>query len=98
MSKQKLYFLNIDDTHCYPLEDRINDAKFEGLKKITLIEAIPANDDLDYIYCTHNGEVTERTECKKSICSYYKSTSGRGVCKHRGHLYSHGEEAVFNIY
>ena len=97
MQKEKLYFLNIDDTNCYPLSDRLNDAKIEGLEKITLVEAIIDNENPDYIWCGYQGEVTEREDCKKSICSYYESKSGRGVCKHRGNLYQHGEEIEFSV-
>jgi len=97
MAKEKLYFESIDDTSCYPLSDRLNDAKLEGLKKVTLVEAIPDNDNVDYIWCGHQGEVGERQECKKSICSYYESKSGRGVCKHRGNLYQHGEAVTFDV-
>lgn len=97
MAKEKLYFESIDDTNCYPLSDRLNDARLEGLDKVTLVEAIPDNDNPDYIWCGHQGEVGERQECKKAICSYYESKSGRGVCRHRGNLYQHGEEVVFDV-
>ena len=49
MVKEKLYFLNIDDTHCYPLSNRLNDARLEALQKVTLVEAIPDNENVDYI-------------------------------------------------
>jgi hypothetical protein len=97
MAKQKLYFSSIDDTSCYTLADRLNDAKLEGLDEVTLIEAIPDNSNPDYIWCGHQGEVGEREGCKKAICPFYKSKSGRGVCKHRGNLYQHGEEATFKV-
>ncbi len=93
----KLYFLNIDDTNCYPLSDRLNDARLEGLNKVTLVEAILDNDNPDYIWCGEQGEVGERSECRKSFCSYYESKSGRGICKHRGNLYTHGEEITFDV-
>lgn len=97
MKTEKLYFKSVDDTICSSLESHLEDAKDEELKEITLIEAIPDNDNVDYIWCTHHGEVTERSDCKKSICSHYESKSGRGICKHRGHLYSHGEEVTFAV-
>jgi hypothetical protein len=97
MAKEKLYFTSIDDTSCYTLFDRLNDARLDGLKKVTLIEAILDNDNPDYIWCGHQGEVGDRQECKKSICSFYSSKSGRGVCKHRGSLYLHGEEVEFDV-
>jgi hypothetical protein len=95
--KEKLYFLNIDDTNCYPLSDRINDARIEGLEKVTLVEAIPDNDNTDYIWCSHYGEVVDRDQCKKTYCPHYESKSGRGVCKHRGNLYCHGDEVTFDV-
>ena len=97
MERDKLYFLNIDDTNCYPLSDRLNDARLEGLEKVTLVEAIPDNDNSDYVWCAQHGEVTERQECKKAVCSYYESKSGRGVCSNRGNLYRHGKEVSFEV-
>ena len=97
MTKEKLYFESIDDTNCYPLSDRLNDARLEGLEKVTLVEAIPDNGNPYYIWCGYQGEVGERQECKKVICSYYESKSGRGVCRHRGNLYTHGEKIVFDV-
>lgn len=96
-AKEKLYFENIYDTTCYPLSDRLNDAKLDGLTEVTLVEAIPDNNNTDYIYCGYHGEVGERSECKKAFCSSYSSKSGRGKCEHRGNLYSHGDEVTFNI-
>lgn len=97
MKKPKLYFLNEDDDSCYTLEERLNDAAFEGLETITLLEAVPDNDNPDYIWCGHESSVGERSGCKKSNCINYKSKSGRGVCEHRGNLYSHGEEVKFEV-
>lgn len=96
-AKEKLYFENIDDTTCYPLSDRLNDARLEGLREVTLVEAIPDNNNPEYIYCGLAGEVGERSECKKAECSSYSSTSGRGKCKHRGNLYTHGDEITFDV-
>jgi len=99
MKKQetKNYFQDIDSTHCQPLEGFINDAKFEGLKEITLLEAIPDNGSSEFIWCSQLGECVERQDCKKSLCSYYESKSGRGVCSNRGQLYFHGDEVKFEI-
>lgn len=97
MKKEKLYFRDIDDTTCYNLQTRLEDAQDEGLETVTLIEAVLDNDNPDYIYCGYNGEVGEREECRKSFCYNYDSKSGRGVCKHRGNLYCHGEEIVFKV-
>jgi hypothetical protein len=97
MKKQDLYFESIDSTTCHPLEHFLHDAKIEALTEITLLKADPDNDNPDYIYCTHYGEVSERCECKKSVCSHYESKSGRGLCSNRGRLYSHGEEVIFKL-
>ena len=96
-NKEKLYFRDTDDTTCRPLNWHLDDARDEELTEITLVEAIPDNDNPDYIWCGVQGEVGERSECKKSVCLYYESKSGRGVCKHRGNLYAHGEEVEFKV-
>lgn len=93
----EMYFRNVDSNFCETLEDIISDAKFDGLTQVTVIEAIPDNGTSDMIWCTHEGEANERSECKKSVCPYYESTSGRGVCKHRGQLYLYGEEKTFDL-
>lgn len=97
MKDDKLYFENIDATFCEPLEGFIKDARLEGLKEITLVEAVPDSSNTEYVWCTHYGEVVTRFDCRKSECSYYESKSGRGVCKHRGNLYLHGEEVKFIV-
>ena len=97
MKKQQLYFKSIDDTFCSSLESNLQDARLDELDKITLIEAVPDHDNPDYIFCGHEGEVEERQECKKSICSFYSSKSGRGVCEHRGRLFQHGNEVEFDV-
>ncbi len=96
MEKEKLYFSNEDDTHCYELEYHINSAKEEGLDEIELIEAIYSQKE-NHIWCSYLGEVVERNECKKQECELYHSKSGRGVCEHRGNYYLHGEKVKFNI-
>lgn len=99
MNLEKLYFKSIDDNFCSSLESHIADAidEDEELKEITLIEAIPDDENTDYIWCTHVGEVTERSDCKKSICHFYESKSGRGKCQKRGSFFMHGEEVKFEI-
>lgn len=95
--KQTLYFESIDANTCQDLEYFMRDARLDDLKKIKLIEAVPDFDNSEYIWCSHEGEVTERFMCKKSECAYYSSKSGRGVCEHRGRLYQHGEEVEFEV-
>lgn len=97
MSKEKLYFKDVNDTFCTSLKTRLEDARLDGLKKITLIEAIPDDITSEYVWCTHEGEVSEKDMCRKSECELYSSKSGRGVCEHRGKLYLHGEEVTFDV-
>lgn len=97
MKKEKLYFKDINSTVCYELAEHLNEAISDGLKKVTLLEAIPDNNNSDYVYCGHAGEVQQRSECKKKYCNHYKSTSGRGKCSLRGNLYQHGDEITFKI-
>lgn len=96
MKSEKLYFENEDSHHCYPLQHFIDDAKLEGLKTITVLEAEPSNID-DFIWCTYYGEATEKSQCKKSECSKYSSKSGRGKCDNKGKLYNHGESITVTI-
>lgn len=96
MEKGKLYFNNEDSTHCYFLENHINEAKENGLDEIYLIEAIPAPKE-EHVWCSYLGEVVQRNECRKSECEQYRSKSGRGVCEHRGSYYLHGEKVKIKI-
>lgn len=97
MKKEKLYFRDIDSTHCEPLVGLICEAEYDGLEKITLVEAIPDDGTSEFIWCVQHGECVERHDCKKALCSYYESKSGRGVCSNRGQLYFHGNEVVFDV-
>ena len=95
--KKQLYFKDENSKYAYPLSYFIGEAKEEGLEEITLIEAIPDNDNPDYIYCKLVGEAGDRSECRKSQCKFYKSKSGRGVCVHRGNICDFGEERKIKI-
>lgn len=95
--KPKLYFPNIDSTHCEPIEGLLAEAKYDGLKELTVVEAIPDNGTSEFIWCVQHGECVEKQNCKKALCSHYESKSGRGVCSNRGQLYFHGDEVVFEI-
>jgi len=97
MKKEKLYFQSEDSTTCEPLDSLLDDARFEGLEEITVIEAIPDNNTSDHVWCTQYGEVTEKSDCKKSVCRCYESKSGRGKCSNRGNLYLYGEEVTFKV-
>ena len=95
--KEQLYFESIDDTFCRPLEYFLHDAKIEGLKEIKLVKAVRDNDTKNFVWCSHEGEVTERQMCTKAECHFYSSKSGRGVCEHRGKLYLHGEDVIIDV-
>lgn len=95
MRNDKLYFENEDALNCYPLEDHLQDAKLEGLKSVTIMEAIPDDGTNDYVWCTIYDAV-EKSNCTKSQCSRYESKSGRGKCSNKGNLYLHGEKITFD--
>ena len=90
MKTQKLYFLDSSSEICYPL-DRFS---LEELEEVyyEIYEAIPDNDNKDFIFCSLDGEVGGREFCKKSECKDYYSKSGIGVCSHRGKLFEKGEK------
>ena len=94
---KKFYFNDIDEIMCYTLDYHINNAKTKGLDNITLIEAIPEK-DTELTWCTHKNQVLDKNDCRKANCELYKSNkSGRGVCVHRGKLYSPLKEVTFKI-
>lgn len=97
MKTEKLYFKDTDDTICTSLQSRLEDAKEDDLTTITIIEAIPDNDNRDFVWCSHRCQVVERQDCKKVLCLAYKSKGGRGVCQHRGSFYLHGDEVTFDV-
>ena len=90
MKTQKLYFLDNSSERCYPL-DRFS---LEELEEVDyeLYEAIPDNDNKDFIFCSLVGELGKIEFCKKSQCNNYTSESDRGVCSHRGKLFKFGEK------
>lgn len=96
MKDNKMYFKNIDSTNCFNLQEHLNEAKDEGLNKITLVEAIPDDNTNSFIWCSIY-DVVEKSDCKKSLCPRYESKSGRGVCSNKGSLYLHGEEVTFDV-
>lgn len=66
--KEKLYFTSIDGTTCHSL-DCFSDEELEELG-YTLIEAVPDDGASGFIWCTYVGEITEKHDCKKSVCTY----------------------------
>ena len=90
MKTEKLYFLDASSEICHSLDyfslEELEEVDYE------LYEAIPDNDNKDFIFCSLIGEVGDKEFCKKSQCKDYNSTSGRGVCSHRGKLFEKGEK------
>lgn len=95
--KEEMYFRNIDANICHPLDYFLAEAKEEGLQKITLVRAKKDTETKKFVWCTEHGDVAEKKYCNKTDCPEYSSTSGRGVCRHRGKLYMHGEEVSVNV-
>lgn len=95
MKQQKLYFKNLDDEHCYPLEHFTEDY---DLDKITLYVAkIDLNPN--FLWCNHYKAIARGEDCKKSLCNFYTSMNynGTGLCKHRGKLYDKGEKVTIKL-
>ena len=90
MKREKLYFLDTSSERCYPLDyfslEKLEEVDYE------IYEAIPDNNNKDFIFCSLNSEVGEREFCKKSQCKGYTSKSGRGVCSLRRKLFEVGEK------
>lgn len=90
MKTQKLYFLDTSSEICHSLYffslEELEEVDYE------IYEAIPDNNNKDFIFCSLNSEVGGREFCKKSQCKDYTSKSGRGVCSHRGKLFEFGEK------
>jgi hypothetical protein len=94
----KLYFRTENDELAWVLESHLREAKENGLKKVTLIEAVPDTINNDMTWCTLFASAVEKKECKKSCCEKYESNkSGRGTCINRGKLYLHGEPVEFDV-
>ncbi len=90
------YFRNVYSTNIETIEDILHDAKLDELTSVTVLEANPDNDTSEYIWCGIY-DCVERCDCKKSLCSSYESKSGRGKCKNKGKLYTHGKEVTFKV-
>jgi len=97
MKIEKLYFKNTDHTVCFSLKKHIEEAEKDGLKQITLVEAVPDTENPNRILCKHSNKVTKKQDCNKSNCSFYSSKSGRGSCENRGIVYRYGNELTFKI-
>lgn len=87
----KYYFASTSDELCKRLQDfekeELEDLGYE------LYEAIP-EDDPHYTFCSHYTNAVEKSDCRKAVCPYYTSKGGRGVCSHRGGLFSPSPEPV----
>jgi len=97
MKIEKLYFRNIAHTDCFSLSKHKEEAKKEGLEKITLVEAVPDTENPNHVFCKHFAEITKKKCCNKSNCYSYISKSGRGTCDKRGVVFRYGNELTFKI-
>lgn len=96
MAEDKKYFESTESETCWPLKGHIENAKFQGLKEVTLIEANEVKIE-GVIWCKLIEATVDKSECNKKQCASYHSKSGRGVCQDRGKLYEHGEEVTFKV-
>jgi len=98
MKTEKLYFKDEESETCYELSEHLFEAKYEGLKEIEIIEAIPDTETKGYIWCMEMTMPVPQPECKKSFCSYYDPLNGKnGVCSFRGKLYTKGKKVKFEV-
>jgi len=99
MKKQIYYFKDDDsDEMSHSIEYLLEEAVEDGLKTILLYEAIPDNSEPDYVWCSEKEATTEKSECKKSQCCYYKPRNGKnGVCEFRRRLYTSGTPHLFEV-
>ena len=97
MEKPKFYFENIDSETCYTLDYFMDDAKAQGLKTITVLEAVVEDAMPDYVWCRYSAETSDKQYSNKKLCNTYRSKSGKGKCEFRGKLYSHGDEVTFDV-
>lgn len=51
MKREKLYFKDEESETCCELSDHLFEAKYEELKEVELIEAIPDNETKGYVWC-----------------------------------------------
>lgn len=91
-----LFFENEDATSCHPLDHFISMVKSDGLKEISILEAIPDFRNEDHVWCGYVDAATERNECNKSSCDAWIKGKGN-VCDNRGRLYSHGEKVTLKL-
>lgn len=94
--KKKLYFKDKDSEFCYDLARHIREAKEDGLKEITLTEAIPASKDSEFFWCTLGECAVEKSECKKYLCEEY-SKHKSNTCEHRGKYFEYGDDVKFDV-
>jgi len=97
--KKPLYFASEHELIPIALSAHIDQAKEDGIKELTLFEAIEDKDEKAFIMCGHNMQVNAKSECNKDMCPHYfsKYKSGRGNCLYRDKLYKAGKEVKFEI-
>ena len=94
---KKFYFEDEDANVCMPLEHFLDNAKSEGLKEITLIEAIESSEDY-YCWCKLNSSVVCNDDCNKLGCFFYEPDKDDcKKCRHKGVLREFGNKVVFDV-
>ena len=97
MNKPTYYFRAPDEVHCYPLAVLLQEAKQQGLNKITLYPAHPITIS-GFFYCQAVEQVTEDGTCGKQCSDYTPKNKKSGICKYKCRtLYECGEAEEFLI-
>ena len=91
---RKLYFREIDDEFCYPLQKHLDDAKEEGLETIELYEAIPDDSIKGFFFCNHFNMVSEKEKdtCGRTCEGYAPRNGKSGICKYKKKCMSWSDE------
>ena len=97
--KKPLFFASEHELIPVELSVHIDQAKEDGIKELTLFEAIEDKDEKTFIFCGFDLAVNQKNECNKDMCPHYfsKYKSGRGNCLYRDKLYKAGKEVKFEI-
>lgn len=96
MRKPKYYFESEDAEMCYTLEYHLSNARDEKLTTIDLYVAIPDKDP-QIFFCKAVDECAEVGYCGKQCDDYEPKNGKSGMCRHKGHCYTHGEKVTFIV-
>lgn len=97
--KKPLYFASEHELIPIALSAHIDQAKEDGIKELTLFEAIEDKEEKTFIMCGYDLQVNAKSECNKGMCPHYlsKYQSGAGNCWYREKLYKAGKEVKFEL-